>query len=230
MNPIGTLITGRLIGWLLAAWALSLGLALGGLWLYMDGSRDAAAAAAGDVAKAQAEAACAADTKADAEAQEQAVLGAVRGALAERAIAQAELDKARDDEQSALTERLAAERRRAEQLSTRLRRHLDANPLPAACRLDAERVRLFNAARRGGTAADDATPRSGLPALSGVDLPGAPGAGAGAGWHSERGWALVAGLGGWRGAPHLRGELEHLPELRASGDLGGRDPLKVPAL
>lgn len=230
MNPIGTLITGRLIGWLLLAWALSLGLALGGLWLYMDGSRDAAAAAAGDVAKANAEAACAAANEADAKAQEQAVLAAVRGALAERAIAQAELDKARDEEQSALAERLAAERRRAEQLSTRLRRHVDANPLPVACRLDAERVRLFNAARRRGATADDAAARSGVPAVPGFYLPGAADAGASAGRNGERGWAGVAGLGGWGGEPYLRGEPEHLPELRASGDLGGRDPLKVPVL
>lgn len=230
MNPIGTLITGRLIGWLVAVWALSLGLALGGMWLYMDGSRDAAAAAAGDVAKANAEAACAAANEADAQAQEQAVLAAVRGAIAERAVAQAELDKARDDEQSALAERLAAERRRADQLSTRLRRHLDANPLPVACRLDAERVRLFNAARRGGAAADDAAARSGMPAVLGVDVPGASGVGASPGRNSERGWAAVTGLGGWGGASDLRREPEYLPELRASGDLGGRDPLKVPAL
>ena len=230
MNPIGTLITGRLIGWLLFAWAVSLGLAVGGMWLYMDGSPDAAAAAAGAVAKANAAAASAAANEADAPAQEQAVLAAVRGAIAERAIAQAELDKARDDEQSALAERLAAERRRADQLSTRLRRHLDANPLPVACRLDAERVRLFNAARRGSAAADDSAPRSGMPAVLGVDLPGAAGSGASPGRNSERRWADVTGLGGWGSAPYLRREPQYLPELRASGDLGGRDSLTVSAL
>jgi len=228
MNLFGGTFMKQMLGILALAWLLSLGLALGGLWLYMDGARDAAVAAAAETARSEAEAACVAARRADAEAEQQAVLAAVRGALAERARAQAELDAKRDAEQAALAQRLAAERRRAEQLSTALRRHLDANPLPAACRLDAERVRLFNAARRGSPAADAGAARPGLPALPGLDLPGVAAAGAGPGWHGERGWAARAGTGGWRGAPHLRGGPGYLPGLHPAGDAGGRDPLKVP--
>lgn len=221
MNLIGTLITGRLLGIMLALWVAS----LGALWLYMAGSQSSAIEAAAAVAKAKAEEACSDDKAVEAEAAGQALLQAVRGALKARAEAQAELDAARDAEQAALRKEVDAARARANQLSNALRRHIDANPLPAACRLDAERVRLFNAARRGGADPRAAADRSGLPGLSGRDLPGAPAAGAGAGWHGEPRWAAVPGGAGWGSATGVLGGTDGVPGLRAPRRLGWRDPL-----
>jgi hypothetical protein len=225
MNLIGTVINGRLIGWLVLAWALSLLLGLGGLWLYMDGSRSAAVTAAAGVAAAKVSEACALEKAQDAKASEQALLAAVRGAIKARAEAQAELDAQRDADEAALRSRLDRERQRADALSIRLRRHLDATPLPAGCRLDAERVRLFNALRRGSADPRADADRPGLPGLPGSDVSGAPRAAAGPGWHSERGWAAGAGWLGWRDAADLPGRAGAMPDLRAPGAVEGRDSL-----
>jgi hypothetical protein len=225
MNLIGTVINGRLIGWLVVAWALSLVLGLGGLWLYMDGSRDAAVLAASTTATATAQAVCAATKAEDAKAGEQALLAAVRGAIKARAEAQAELDVRRDADEAALRSRLDRERERADALSTRLRSHRNANPLPAAWRLDAERVRLFNALRRGGADPRADAARPGLPGLPGSDVPGASGAAAGPGWDGERRWAAGTGWLGWRDAADLPSGTGAMPDLRAPSDRLGRDSL-----
>lgn len=221
MKLIGTLITGRIICYLLLAWTLS----LGGLWLYMDGSRDAAVAAAADVATANAQTACAEAKAEQAKAEQAATVQAVRVALEERAKAQADVDAVRETEQAALREEVATARARANQLSTALRRHIDANPLPAAWRIDAERVRLFNAARRGRSDPGAAADRSRVSGVPGGDLSGAAPLGASGGWDGQSGWLALAGRAGWGSAAGVLGGTEGMPSLRAPRHHGWRDPL-----
>lgn len=217
MNLIGTLLSARLIGYIVLAWALSLVFGMGGLWLYMDGSRDAATA---NAAKACAEA------KADhAEAKQAATLEAVRGALKARAEAQAEIDAQRDAEQAVLWRQVAAERRRAQTLSNQLARHLDATPLPAVCRLDAERVRLYNAVRRGGADADVAAARPRLSSVLGFGLPPAAAPRASPGWYGEPGWFALAGASGWRGEAGVLDRADGVSGLRAPWHPRGSDSL-----
>lgn len=111
------------------------------VWLHMSGK----ASAASDLGAATARAECA-------QAQSVALAKAIEDARREWKRAQAEIDSRAQADSSAIADDLAAARRAADRLSVELKNHAQRNPLPADCRADPERVRLYNDARRGGAA------------------------------------------------------------------------------
>lgn len=131
-------VAGLLLG--LALWAAP----AVGVYLYLAGQKAIALKAAADASRADAlaEFKDQAD-KAVAEARKQ---WAARQSAADR---RAEQDRAR------IARDLAAQRARADTLLRQLLGHINANPLPPDCRLDADRVRLYTDSRRSGAAGAD---------------------------------------------------------------------------
>lgn|GEM_PF-6327048 len=142
---VGRAVTPKLIGGLLLAWAASLAL----LWAFMAGQARTAAAEA----RGEAESACAAVRAAAADAATAALVRAVAEARSEWEAAQAAADEQAAVDRAAAAAELRRARMRAESLSRQLLAHIHAKPLPADCRLDAERLRLYAESRRGAAAA-----------------------------------------------------------------------------
>lgn len=114
------------------------------LWAYMEGR----AVSVAETARAEAEAECsAAKTKAATDARK-ALENAVAQARADWAKAQTQIDQAKADDRAKIAAELERHRTRANTLFRQLEAHIRANPLPTGCRLDPDRVRLFNEARR----------------------------------------------------------------------------------
>jgi len=135
---VGRAVTPKLIGGLLLAWAASIAL----LWAFMAGQ-----------ARGEAESACAAVRAAAADAATAALVRAVAEARSEWEAAQAAADEQAAIDRAAAAAELRRARMRAESLSRQLLAHIHAKPLPADCRLDAERLRLYAESRRGAAAA-----------------------------------------------------------------------------
>lgn len=141
LNPQAKLVAYILGGLLfLAAWAAP----AVGVYLYLAGQQEIAVQAAKDTARAEAvaEFTGAADQ-------------AVAKARAEWAMRQATANRQAEEERARIARDLAAQRARADSLLRQLLGHINANPLPADCRLDADRVRLYSDSRRRGPAATD---------------------------------------------------------------------------
>lgn len=127
---IGQRIAGALIG--LAVWLAP----AGAVWLHMH----AKVSSAHDLGAAEARQACA-------EAQTGALAKAIADARAEWTKTQGAINRQAEADAKAIAADLTAARRRASQLTKDLQTHARAQPLPADCRADPERVRLYNAAR-----------------------------------------------------------------------------------
>lgn len=145
---VGRAVTPKLLGGLAIVWAASLAL----LWAFMAGQAGAAAEAAAAEAKGKAETACAEARAVAAHAETLAIAAAVDAARAKWDAAQAAADLAAAADKARLDADLQRARSRAESLSRQLLGHIRAQPLPADCRLDAERLRLYAEARRGAAA------------------------------------------------------------------------------
>jgi uncharacterized protein HemX len=115
-----------------------------GVYLYLAGQQAIAVKAAEDTTRAQVTAEF---TNAAAEA--------VAKARADWAKRQAEATRQAEEDRAAIARDLAGQRTRAENLLRQLLGHINANPLPADCRLDADRVRLYSDSRRRGPAPTD---------------------------------------------------------------------------
>lgn len=141
LNPQAKLVAYILGGLLfLAAWAAP----AVGVYLYLSGQQAIAVKAAEDTTRAQVTAEF---TGAAAEA--------VAKARAEWAMRQAEANRQAEEDRARIARDLAAQRTRADSLLRQLLGHINANPLPADCRLDADRVRLYSDSRSRGPAPTD---------------------------------------------------------------------------
>lgn len=115
-----------------------------GVYLYLAGQQAIAVKAAEDTTRAQVTAEF---TGAAAEA--------VAKARAEWAMRQATANRQAEEDRARIARDLAAQRTRADSLLRQLLGHINANPLPPDCRLDADRVRLYTDSRRRGSAGTD---------------------------------------------------------------------------
>ena len=142
----GVTVTPQLLGVVAVLWIAS----LGGVWAYMEGHATSVA----QTARASALAECNADKAKAAEAALAAQTAAVAKARADWQAAQAEVDAIAKADRARIEGELIAARVRADNLFRILQGHIHANPLPVDCRLDPERVRLYNAGRRPPASAD----------------------------------------------------------------------------
>ena len=108
------------------------------VWLHMAAKADAAR----ELGAATARAECA-------EAQTNGLAKAIADARKEWERTQSAVDARAERDAKAIAADLSAARRAAARISKDLANHANRNPLPADCRADPERVRLYNAARRG---------------------------------------------------------------------------------
>lgn len=134
-------IAGLSIGQRIAGAALTLALWLapaGAVWLHMHGKLGA------EHALGVAEATATFSTQ-----QVDALTQAIERDRAERAKAQAALDEQAGRDRKAIAADLAAVARNSTRATKELQAYALAHPLPADCRADPDRVRLWNAARRG---------------------------------------------------------------------------------
>jgi hypothetical protein len=122
----------------LALWLLP----AAGVWLYLTARH----AGQLDAARAEGRADCA-------EAQLEALGDAAADQARQHQEAQARITAQAQADAATIAATIAQAQRRADRLTQELARHADLHPLPAGCRADPERVRLYNEARRGGAAA-----------------------------------------------------------------------------
>lgn len=108
-----------------------------GVWLYMRGQLSAQY----DLGKA-------AEAKLCSDSNAKAMASLLEGAAVTQ---KATNEQARKDAQ-AIAQTLGQAKRQATRLTQDLQAYAQANPLPADCRADAQRVRLYNDARTGNTA------------------------------------------------------------------------------
>ena len=140
-------LTPKTLGVVALLWLAS----LGGLYAYMAGHATSLA----ETAAATALAKCNGEKAEAAKAALEAQTAAITKARADWQAAQDEVDRIAKADRERIEGELIAARVRADNLFRILQGHIHAKPLPADCRLDAERVRLFNAARRPSSAASD---------------------------------------------------------------------------
>lgn len=134
-------IAGLSVGQRIAGAAVGLGLWLApaaAVWLHMHAKVDAAS----DVGAANARAECA-------QRNEYALAQAIRAARSEWERTQAAIDSRAEHDAKTIAADAAAVRRYTSRLSKDLAAYATARPLPADCRGDPDRVRLYNATRRG---------------------------------------------------------------------------------
>lgn len=143
----GFTLTPQMIGVVAVLWLAS----LGGVWAYMEGHATSVA----ETAKAAALAECNADKAKAAEEALAAQAKAIREAREKWTKAQAEVDALAKAEREQMEADLVAARVRADNLFRNLMAHIHAKPLDPSCRFDAERVRLYNEARRSDSAGSD---------------------------------------------------------------------------
>lgn len=129
---IGQKVAGALLGLLL--WLAP----AGAVWLYMHGK----AGAQFELGQADARATCA-------ETNSSALATAIKDAREQWNKTQSAIDAQASKDAAAISKHLAEANRAAGKISKELQAHATANPLPADCRLDGERVRLYNEARIG---------------------------------------------------------------------------------
>jgi len=138
---IRTGIAGMTIGQRIAGAAIFLALWLAPaaiVWLRMDAKVEAAH----DIGAAEATAKCA-------ERQTEALATAIKEAREEWEKTQKGIDERAQRDARDIARFLDEARRSAARISKEMQTHAQANPLPPDCRADPERVRLYNAARRG---------------------------------------------------------------------------------
>lgn len=142
----GFTLTPKAIGIVAVLWVAT----LGGLYAYMAGRATSLA----ETAAASALATCNGEKAEAAKAALEAQTIAVAKARADWQAAQAEVDAIAKADRERIEGELIAARVRADNLFLILQGHIHANPLPVDCRLDPERVRLYNAGRRPSASAD----------------------------------------------------------------------------
>lgn len=151
---IGSAVTPKMLGAIALLWIAS----LGGLYAYMHGRATSVA----ETAAAEARAACSAEKADAANAARIAQADAVKAARAQWDADQSDLDAVAKADRERIDRELAAESSRADSLFRNLMAHIHAKPLPADCRLDADRVRLFNDSRGSGRAPEARPARPGM--------------------------------------------------------------------
>lgn len=134
-------VAGLSVGQRIAGVAITLALWLApaaAVWLHMHGQLRAEHAFGAAEAQAQ--------FSAD---QVNTLAKAIERDRAERAKAQRDLDEQAERDRKAIGDELAAISRNSARATKELQAYVLAHPLPADCRADPDRVRLWNSARRG---------------------------------------------------------------------------------